>query len=211
MLGFVRPLALFLMAAAALAQQTAPALPNGLYAIFSTSMGKFTARLYEKDTPISVANFVGLAQGTTPWRDPKTHAMVKRPLYDNITFHRVLPGQMIQSGSADGSLTHNCGITIRDEFLPGLRFDRAGKLAVANSGGADSGGCQFFITTGPMPSWDGKYAVFGLVVEGLDVVDKINRQPCRGDRPIDPVKLIGVTIERIGPEPAQKPQKPKKN
>ena len=211
MLDFVRPLALFLMAAAALAQEAAPALPTGLYAIFSTSMGNFTARLYEKDTPISVANFVGLAQGTKAWRDPKTHALVKRPLYDNITFHRVLPGQMIQSGSADGSLTHNCGITIRDEFLPGLRFDRAGKLAVANSGGADSGGCQFFITTGPMPSWDGKYAVFGLVVEGLDVVDKINRQPCRGDRPIDPVKLIGVTIERIGPEPAQKPQKRKNN
>jgi cyclophilin family peptidyl-prolyl cis-trans isomerase len=206
----VKPLVLFLMAAAAFAQPAAPALPNGLYAVFSTSMGNFTARLYEKDTPISVANFVGLAQGTKPWRDPKTRTMVKRPLYDNITFHRVLPGEMIQSGSADGTSSHNCGITIRDEFLPGLRFDRAGKLAVANSGAPDSGACQFFITAGPMPSWDGKYAIFGLVVEGLDVVDRINHAPCRGDQPIEPVKLISVTIERIGPEPAQKPQKPKK-
>jgi cyclophilin family peptidyl-prolyl cis-trans isomerase len=199
------------LAAAALAQETAPALPNGLYAIFSTSMGHFTARLYEKDTPITVANFVALAQGAKAWRDPKTRAMVKRPLYDNITFHRVLHGQMIQSGSADGTTSHNCGVTVRDEFLPGLRFDRPGKLAMANTGDPDSGGCQFFITTGPILQWNGKYSIFGVVVEGLDVVDKIDRAPCRGDQPIDPVKLIGVTIERIGPEPAHKPQKPKEN
>jgi cyclophilin family peptidyl-prolyl cis-trans isomerase len=172
-------------------------------------MGKITARLYEKDTPISVANFVGLAQGTKPWRDPNTRQMVKRPLYDNITFHRVLPGQMIQSGSATGTTSHNCGIMIRDEFLPGLRFDRAGKLAVANSGGPDSGGCQFFITTSPIPSWDNKYVVFGNVVDGLDVVYRIEHMPAHDDQPLNPVKLIGVTIMRVGPEPAQKPQKKK--
>jgi cyclophilin family peptidyl-prolyl cis-trans isomerase len=203
----MKPIALLLMATAALAQEAAPALPDGLYAIFSTSMGKFTARLYEKDTPISVANFVGLAQGTRPWRDPKTHALVKRPLYDNIAFHRVLRGEMIQSGSADGTLTHNCGIAIRDEFLPGLRFDRPGKLAVANSGEQDSGGCQFFITTAPMLEWNGKYAIFGTVVDGLDVVQRIGNAPVHGDKPVDPVKLIGVTIERIGPEPVRKPKK----
>jgi peptidyl-prolyl cis-trans isomerase A (cyclophilin A) len=203
----MRPIALFLLAAAALAQEAAPALPNGLYAIFSTSMGKFTAKLYEKETPISVANFVALAQGTKPWRDPKTRAMVKRPLYDNITFHRVVPGKAIQSGSANGTSTHNCGITIRDEFLPGLRFDRPGKLAMANSGEEDTGGCQFFITTGPVLEWNGKYAIFGTVVDGLDVVDKVGSAPYHGEKPIDPVKLIGVTIERIGPEPAQKHKK----
>jgi cyclophilin family peptidyl-prolyl cis-trans isomerase len=203
----MRLAALFLMAAAALAQEAAPALPNGLYAIFSTSMGKITARLYEKDTPISVANFVGLAQGTRPWRDPKTRALVRRPLYDNITFHRVLAGKMIQSGSADGTSTHNCGIAIRDEILPGLRFDRPGKLAMANTGDPDTGGCQFFITTGSVLEWNGKYAIFGTVVDGLEVVNKIGSAPSHGDQPIDPVKLIGVTIERIGPEPVQKPKK----
>ena len=205
----MRPVALFLMAAAALAQETAPApaLPSGLYAIFSTSIGKFTAKLYEKETPISVANFVGLAQGTRPWRDPKTRALVRRPLYDNITFHRVLAGKMIQSGSADGTSTHNCGIAIRDEILPGLRFDRPGKLAMANTGDPDTGGCQFFITTGSVLEWNGKYAIFGTVVDGLEVVNKIGSAPSHGDQPIDPVKLIGVTIERIGPEPVQKPKK----
>jgi len=196
--------ALFLLAAAcAFAQQQ----PNGLYAIFNTSMGNITARLYEKDTPITVDNFVALAQGAKATRDAKAGTMVKRPLYDNITFHRVVPGEMIQSGDPTGTGSHNCGVTIQDEFLPGLRFDRAGKLAMANTGGPDSGGCQWFITESPMLSWNGKYAIFGVVVDGLDVVSKINHAPVRGDKPVDPVKLIGVTIERIGPEPAQKKRK----
>lgn len=207
----MKSLALLLLASAALAQEAAPApapaLPGGLYAIFSTSVGKFTARLYEKDTPISVANFVGLAQGTRAWRDPKTRTLVKRPLYDNITFHRVLPGRMIQSGSADGTSTHNCGIAIRDEFLPGLRFDHPGRLAMANSGDQDSGGCQFFITTEPVLEWNGKYAIFGTVVEGIEVADRISHAPLHGDQPVDPVKLLGVTIERVGPEPVHKTKK----
>lgn len=210
----MKPFALLLMAfAAALGQEAAPtpapapALPDGLYAIFSTPMGKITARLYEKDTPITVANFVALAQGTKAWRDPKTRAMVKRPLYDNITFHRVLPGRMIQSGSADGTSTHNCGVSIRDEFLPGLRFDHPGRLAMANIGEDDSGGCQFFITAEPVLEWNGKYAIFGIVVDGLGVVNRISRAPLRGDQPVDPVKLMGVTIQRIGPEPVRKTKK----
>jgi cyclophilin family peptidyl-prolyl cis-trans isomerase len=170
-------------------------------------MGKITARLYEKYTPITVANFVALAQGTRATRDPKTGAMVKRPLYDGITFHRVVPDQMIQSGDPTGTGSHNCGFTIRDEFLPGLRFDGAGKLAMANTGQPDSGGCQFFITTNAMRPWDGKYTIFGVVVEGLDVVSRINRAPVSGDKPVDPVKLIGVTIERIGPGPVKKGKK----
>jgi cyclophilin family peptidyl-prolyl cis-trans isomerase len=133
--------------------------------------------------------------------------MVKRPLYDNITFHRVVRGEMIQAGDPTGTGRHNCGFTIRDEYLPGLRFDSAGKLAMANSGNPDSGGCQFFITDGPMRSWDGKYTIFGLVVEGLDVVAKINHAPLHDDKPIEPVKLTGVTIERAGPEPVKKRKK----
>ena len=200
--------ALFAGAAAAQTPEPAP-LPNGLYAVFSTADGQFIAKLYEKDTPIAVTNFVALAQGTKAWLDPNTHTPVKRPLYDNLTFFRVIPGEMIQSGSANNTTSHNCGIMIRDEFLPGLRFDRSGRLAVANSGGPDSGGCQFFITVGPMPSWDNKYSIFGTVVQGLDAVDKINRGPVHDDKPIDPVKLNSVSIERIGPEPAQKPKKKK--
>jgi peptidyl-prolyl cis-trans isomerase A (cyclophilin A) len=184
--------------ASALGAQNAPLKP-GLYATFRTSNGAITARLYEKDTPIAVRNFVALAQGTKPWKDPKTGAMVKRPLYDNLMFHRVLPGLMIQSGDPTGTGSHNCGVTIRDEFLPGLRFDRAGKLAVANTGDPDSGGCQFFITTDVMPQWSGKYTIFGEVVSGLEVADKISHAPVRGDRPRNPPRLIGVTVERIDP------------
>ena len=170
-------------------------------------MGNITARLYEKDAPKTVENFVALAQGAKATRHPKTGTMVKLPLYDNITFHRVVPGEMIQSGDPTGTGSHNCGFTIPDEFLPGLRFDGAGKLAMANTGGPNSGGCQFFITCSPMRMWDGKYTIFGVVVAGQDVVSRINHTPVHGDRPVDPVKLIGVTIERMGPEPAKKRKK----
>lgn len=197
-----RFLVLLLAASAAFAQ-----LPPGLYAVFNTSMGNFAARLYEKDTPKSVQNFVALAQGSKATRDPKTGAWVKRPLYDNITFHRVVPDEVIQAGDPTGTGSHNCGVTIPDEFLAGLRFDRAGKLAMASTGAPDSGGCQFFITVRAMDQWNGKYAIFGIIVQGMDVVEKINQVPVRGERPVDPVKLLSVTIERIGPEPAQKPPK----
>jgi cyclophilin family peptidyl-prolyl cis-trans isomerase len=186
--------------AAALGAQN-PTLKPGLYAVFQTSEGSITALLYEKATPIAVRNFVALAQGTKPWKDPKTGAMVKRPLYENLIFHRVLPGLMIQAGDPTGRGSHNCGIRIPDEFLPGLRFDRAGKLAVANTGDPDSGGCQFFITTDSMSQWSGKYSIFGEVVSGLDVADKISHARVRGDRPVDPAKLIRVTIERIDAAP----------
>lgn len=197
----VKRIALFLLVAGCAAAQD---LPNGLYAIFNTSMGNITAKLYEKDTPATVENFVALAQGTKATRSPKSGGMVKVPLYDNITFHRVLPGVMIQAGDPTGTGTHNCGFTIRDEILPGLRFDGGYKLAMANTGAADSGGCQFFITAGPMREWDGKYTIFGSIVAGQDVVSKISRAPAHGDKPVDPVKLVTVTIERVGPEPVKK-------
>jgi cyclophilin family peptidyl-prolyl cis-trans isomerase len=134
--------------------------------------------------------------------------MVKRPLYDNTTFYRILPGQAIQGGSPNGTPAYDCGFVIKDEILPGLMFSQPGKLAVANTGSPDTGGCQFFITTGAVASWNGKYAIFGQVVEGLDVVAKIDKVPVHGDQPVNPVKLISVTIQRVGPEPVVK--KPKK-
>jgi peptidyl-prolyl cis-trans isomerase A (cyclophilin A) len=182
--------------ACALGAQSTPLKP-GLYAVMQTSGGTITASLFEKYTPLAVRNFVGLAQGTKPWKDPKTGALVTRPLYENLTFHRVLTGLMIQTGDPTGTGAHDCGIKIPDEFLPGLKFDRAGKLAVANTGDPDSGGCQFFITTDAMRQWTGKYTVFGEVVSGLEVADKISRGRVKGERPVNPAKLISVRIERV--------------
>jgi cyclophilin family peptidyl-prolyl cis-trans isomerase len=204
----MKRLSVFLiLVACAFAQKPDKPLKNGLYAIFNTEFGKFTAQLYEKDTPNSVETFRELAQGTLASRDPKTNAMVKRPLYDNTTFYRILPGQAIQGGSPNGTPAYDCGFVIKDEILPGLMFSQSGKLAVANSGSPDTGGCQFFITTGPVPNWNNKYAIFGQVVEGMDVVGKIDKVPVRGDQPVNPPKLISVTIERVGPEPVKKPKK----
>ncbi len=198
---------LLLIATASLADKPAAPLPNGLYARFNTSKGMIVAVLYEKYTPHSVANFVGLAQGTKAWRDPVTRSMVKRPMYDNLTFHRVLRGQMIQSGDPTGTSAHDCGVTVPDELLIGLSFDRVGRLAVANSGQPDSGACQFFITDDLVAPWNQQYTIFGQVVRGQDVVDAIARAPLHGDKPVNPVKLISVTIERIGPAPIAKVKK----
>jgi cyclophilin family peptidyl-prolyl cis-trans isomerase len=189
------------------------ARPDGLYAIFKTSMGDITVQLFEKDTPLTVRNFVGLAKGTKPWKDPKTGAMVRRPLYNNTIFHRIMLDGMIQGGDPTGTGAHECGIKVRDEILPGLKFDRPGRLAMANTGTPNSGGCQWFITVAsPIREYDGGYTIFGQVVEGQDVVKAISRVPGKhlpegGIRPNVPVNLISVTIERVGPEPVVKQPK----
>ncbi len=185
------------MLALAVAAAAQTPLKPGLYAIFKTSEGSFTAQLFEQYTPKTVANFVGLAQGTTPWFDPAAKKFVRRPLYQNLTFHRVVPHEAIQAGDPTGLGTHNCGVKLRDEFLPGLRFDKPGKLAMANTGQPDSGGCQFFVTADIVTTWTGNYTIFGQVVEGQDVVDKIARVPTRNEKPLEPVKLESVTIERV--------------
>ena len=193
------------------ANPPAAALPNGLYAHFKTSMGDITVVLYEKDTPITVRNFVGLAKGTKPWKDPKTGAMVRRPMYNNTIFHRIMLDGMIQGGDPSGTGAGECGVKIRDEILPGIKFTQPGRLAMANTGTPNSGGCQWFITVAsPIPPYDGGYTIFGQVVEGQDVVKAISRAPGKhippaeggGVRPTPDVKLISVTIERVGPEPA---------
>jgi cyclophilin family peptidyl-prolyl cis-trans isomerase len=180
-----------------------PPLKPGLYAVFDTSEGEITAELYEKYTPIAVKTFVGLATGTHPWVSPTLKKWVKGPMYDNITFHRVVRDEMIQSGDPTGKGNHNCGFTIHDEILPGFRFDRAGKLAMANAGSPDSGGCQFFITADAVPQWTGTYTIFGQVVEGQDVVRRINHAPVKDEKPLDPVALRHVRIVRVA-----KPEKP---
>ncbi len=191
------------------ANPPAAARPDGLYAHFKTSMGDITVQLYEKDTPITVRNFVGLAKGTKPWKDPKG-VLVRRPLYNNTIFHRIMPNGMIQGGDPTGTGTHECGIKIPDEFLPGLKFNQPGRLAMANTGSPNSGGCQWFLTVAaPIRDWDGGYTIFGQVVDGQDVVKAISNVPGKrlpegGVRPTADVKLISVAIERVGPEPAAK-------
>ncbi len=190
------------------APAAAPQLEDGLYAIFNTQMGTITAKLFEKETPITVKNFVALAIGAQDWKDPETGEMVLRPLYDGIGFHRVMMDQMIQSGSAVANGDHDCGFTIKGEIRPDLKFDRPGRLAMANTGSSDSGACQFFITQVAAPPWDGRYAIFGQVVDGQSVVREISRVQVI-DRVVyqakNPPKLIGVTIKRVGPEPAPPP------
>ncbi len=186
----------------AAAGQAAPALEPGLYVIFRTSMGNITARLFEKETPVTVRNFVALARGTKPWKDAQGQ-LVKRPLYQNITFHRVIPNFMIQTGDPTATGAHDCGIKIKDEIVPSLKFDQPGRLGMANIGQPNTGGCQFFITEVPYPSLNGGYTLFGQVVEGQDVVNKIAHVARdSNDKPRTPVRLIGVTIKREGPAPA---------
>ena len=208
-----------LVAACAMAQApaaqppagSAPAATSepGLYAIFNTSMGQITAKLYEQEAPLNVRNFVALARGTKAWKDPNTGAMVTKPLYNNITFHRVIPNFMIQTGDPTATGSHDCGIKMRDEIVSSLKFDRPGRLGVANIGRPNSGGCQFFITEAAYPSLDpapgnSGYTIFGQVVDGQDIVGKIARVPRDGnDKPRTPVKLVSVTIKRVGPEPAR--------
>ncbi|MBV9746596.1 MAG: peptidylprolyl isomerase [Acidobacteriia bacterium] len=183
----------------------APTLEPGLYAIFNTSMGTITAVLYEKEAPNTVRNFVALARGTKPWKDPNTGNMVTKPLYNNITFHRVIPNFMIQTGDPTATGAFDGGFKIKDEIVPTLKYDRPGRLGMANVG-PNTSSCQFFITEAPYPSLDppsGAYTIFGQVVDGQDVVGKIARVPRDGqDKPRMPVRLISVTIKRVGPAPA---------
>jgi cyclophilin family peptidyl-prolyl cis-trans isomerase len=178
-----------------------------------TSMGDITIQLFEKEAPLTVRNFVALAKGTKAWNDPKTNAMVRRPLYNGLTIHRVMANGIIQAGDPTGRGDHECGVTVKDEIRPDLKFDKAGRLALALAENKpNSGGCQWFITVDPsIPSYDGHYTIFGQVVEGLDVAKAISLlpgtpSPNGGTKPSLGVKIISLKIERVGPEPG--PKKP---
>ncbi len=167
-----------------------------LYAHFTTSEGNFTARLFDKETPNTVANFSGLADGSKEWTDPRSGKTVKRPYYDGTVFHRVIEGFMIQGGDPLGQGTGGPGYTFADEFHPTLRHSKAGILSMANRGPNTNGG-QFFITLAATPWLDNKHSVFGEIVEGIDVVSKIGRTATSkpGDRPLKPITIDSVTIE----------------
>ncbi len=197
--------ALLTVGGTALAQAPAsdvPKYPPGLYALINTSVGVITAQLFEKETPRTVHTFIGLARGTQPWLDPKTRKPVNRPLYENLIFHRVIPDFMIQTGDPTETGAHDCGFTLPDEFLASLKFDRPGRLAMANAG-PGTAACQFFITEDKYKDGDGHYTIFGQVVDGQPLVAKISHVIRDDkDRPNIPTKLIKITFMRIVPAAA---------
>ena len=167
------------------------------YAIFETSQGDITIRLFEKEAPKTVANFIGLAEGTKEFTDPRTGQKAKRPFYDGLTFHRVIPKFMIQGGCPLGTGTGDPGYRFADEFHSTLRHDKPGKLSMANAG-PGTNGSQFFITVAAAPWLDNKHSIFGEVVEGQDVANKISNLNRDGnDRPRQAVVMQKVRIERV--------------
>ncbi|MDC0713567.1 peptidylprolyl isomerase [Stigmatella sp. ncwal1] len=165
-----------------------------LFAVMDTSEGKITLRLFSKDAPLTVANFVGLASGQKEWQDPSNLQKTNRPLYDGTKFHRVITNFMIQGGDPLGNGTGRPGYTFEDEFLSGRKFDKPGLLAMANAG-PGTNGSQFFITTSN-PQWlNNRHTIFGEVIEGYNVVEKIsNVQKDPRDRPLKDVVVKKVTI-----------------
>jgi peptidyl-prolyl cis-trans isomerase A (cyclophilin A) len=168
----------------------------GTYAVFDTTQGTIVVRLFDKQAPKTVENFIGLAEGTKEFTDPRTGQKVKRPFYDGLVFHRVIPEFMIQGGCPLGTGTGDPGYRFGDEFDPALRHDKPGKLSMANAG-PGTNGSQFFITVAATPWLDNKHSIFGEVVEGMDVATKISKVP-RGanDKPKEPVVIKSLRIER---------------
>ena len=169
----------------------------GTYAVFDTSQGTIVCRLFEKEAPKTVANFTGLAEGTKEFKDARSGEKVKRPFYDGLVFHRVIPKFMIQGGCPLGTGTGDPGYRFDDEFHSSLRHDKPGKLSMANAG-PGTNGSQFFITVAPTPWLDNKHTIFGEVVEGMDLAVKISELPTGGsDKPKVPVVVKSLKIERV--------------
>jgi peptidyl-prolyl cis-trans isomerase A (cyclophilin A) len=167
-----------------------------LTATLTTTQGTVTVRLFPDAAPKTVRNFVELAEGGREWTNPRSRAKSKDKLYDGTIFHRVITGFMIQGGDPLGTGTGGPGYQFADEIHPDLRFDKPYLLAMANAG-PGTNGSQFFITTAPTPWLTGKHTIFGEVIGGADVVEKISRvQTVPGDRPVQDVVLQSVTIER---------------
>lgn len=174
------------------------ALTPGTYAIFNTTEGKITVRLFPDVAPVTVANFIELAEGTREWTHPVTGVKSKNKLYDGTIFHRVIPNFMVQGGDPAGTGMGGPGYRFQDETKGSPhKFDKPGKLAMANAG-PNTNGSQFFITTVATDWLTGKHTIFGEVVEGQDIATKITQVPRNAqDKPHKPVVLESVVIERV--------------
>jgi peptidyl-prolyl cis-trans isomerase A (cyclophilin A) len=165
-----------------------------LYATLETSEGTIVVKLFSKDAPKTVANFVGLASGEKEWKDPTTLQMTKKPLYDGTIFHRVIPNFMIQGGDPLGQGIGGPGYSFEDEFQSDRTFSKPGILAMANRG-PNTNGSQFFITVAATEWLNKRHTIFGEVVKGYEMVDKISKVPTAGaNKPMTPVVIKKVTI-----------------
>lgn len=192
----------------AAAGQALENLDPGLYMTFETSMGDIRCRLFEHDAPVTVRTVVGLATGTKSYIDPATKKKISgKRFYDGLTFHRVIPRFMIQGGDPLGTGEgdpEGPGFPFQDEFVPILRFDVPGRLAMANAGPNTNGG-QFFITEVATPFLNDRHTIFGQC-GNLDTVKAIARVPAEADRPLKPVFIKHVTVQRVGLAPKDPPE-----
>jgi peptidyl-prolyl cis-trans isomerase A (cyclophilin A) len=169
------------------------------YAVLHTNRGDIRVELFANQAPKTVRNFVGLADGTQEWTDPRTRGAGEGPLYRDVVFHRVIPGFMIQGGDPLGTGTGGPGYRFGDEFHPELHFDRPYLLAMANAG-PGTNGSQFFITVAPTSWLDRKHTIFGEVADqdSRAVVDAIAATPTDGrDRPLDDVVIESIDVEAV--------------
>ncbi len=185
----------------ATAQNSSTTASGNPVAVFDTTAGKLRCTLFEKQTPVTVANFIALANGTKDWTNPVSHVTKHNtPLYNGTIFHRVIPNFMIQGGDPAGNGSGDPGYTFKDEFVSSLTFDRPGRLAMANSG-PNTNGSQFFITEVPTPHLNGRHTIFGQCDDAsvalVKQIARMARDP-RDDRPFRPVRINKVTIEKSG-------------
>jgi peptidyl-prolyl cis-trans isomerase A (cyclophilin A) len=184
----------------ATAAATPAPVPAGPTIVIDTTMGRLTCKTFDKQAPNAVANFIGLAEGTKDWTlsegSVKQHG---KRFYDGLTFHRVIPGFMIQGGDPVGDGTGDPGYYFPDEIDPALTFSVSGRLAMANSG-PNTNGSQFYITEAPQPDLDGKYTIFGQCdAHSILLVASIARvERNKDDKPLTPVVIKRVTIVREG-------------
>jgi peptidyl-prolyl cis-trans isomerase A (cyclophilin A) len=167
-----------------------------LTATLATNEGRIVLRLFPDHAPKTVRNFVELAEGGKEWADPNSGQRTTAKLYDGTIFHRVIPDFMVQGGDPLGTGTGGPGYQFADEFHPDLQFTKAGLLAMANAG-PGTNGSQFFITTVPTPWLNGRHTIFGEVIVGQDVVERMTQvKTGSNDRPVEDIVIESVTIDR---------------